>query len=94
MILDLLNDPEMSSLYLFVEVDLLAGDLSGLDGLMVTENDFSMTEAKALVLRAFFDSRRPIFLGMDDLDENWNGAVPGLLSSVRGRITRTSSSRR
>ncbi len=80
----LLSNPELSSRYAFTDVDYGYEDLSDLDGLIIAPTDGEIILDRALALRAFYDSHRPIFLAMDDLDSNWNGAVPGLLGPVFG----------
>ena len=79
-----LANPELSSQFAFVEVDYTYGNLEDLDGLMIAGDDGEITSAGATALRAFYDSRRPIFLGMDDLNYNWSGDIPGLLGPVFG----------
>ena len=44
----------------------------------------STTEDEARVLWDFHASGRPVFLGMDDLDDNWTGHVPALLGTLFG----------
>ena len=80
----LLGSPELASMYLFQVVDYAVEDLTGLDGLIVAETDYAINETRALALRAFSDSGKPILLGMDDLDDVWMGTTPGLLGPIFG----------
>ena len=79
-----LNNPQLTGLFAFQELNYEYDDLSQIDGLMISESDNSINEAEAIVLRDFFDSGRGIMIGMDDFDSIWNGAIPGLLGPVFG----------
>ncbi len=79
-----LNNPQLTGLFVFQELNYESDDLSQIDGLMISESDNSITEAEAIVLKDFFDSGRGIMVGMDDFDSIWNGAIPGLLGPVFG----------
>ncbi|MFH1842238.1 MAG: choice-of-anchor D domain-containing protein, partial [bacterium] len=78
------SNPTLSGEFAFEQVDYANDDLSHLDGLMIGGSDGEITLAGATALRDFYDSRRPIFLGMDDLNYNWSGAIPVLLAPVFG----------
>jgi hypothetical protein len=84
-IYNLMASPELPELFAFIEIlDFQYDDLSALDGLIISEYDHEITEAKAHVLRDFYDSGRPIIFGMDDLSANWSGQVPTLIGPVFG----------
>ena len=79
-----LNNPQLTGLFAFLELNYEFDDLSQIDGLLIAESDNSITETEAIVLSEFFDSGRGIMIGMDDFDSIWNGAIPGLLGPVFG----------
>ena len=80
----MLSNPELAGLYVLQQLNSLADDLTTIDGLVVAEFDGDLTEDEAHVLWNFHASGRPVFLGMDDLDDNWTGDVPALLSPLFG----------
>ncbi len=87
LIIDLLNDPDLVGLYGFQEVYYPTADLSAFDGLVIAETDNGLDVSRAQVIRDFFDSGRPVVLGMDDLDSDWFDTVPALLGPVFGIST-------
>ena len=80
----MLANPELAGLYVLQELSSLTSDLTALDGLMVAEFDGDLTDDEARVLWDFHASGRPVFLGMDDLDDNWTGNIPALLGPLFG----------
>ncbi|MFH2051548.1 MAG: choice-of-anchor D domain-containing protein [bacterium] len=87
LIFDLLADSDLVGLYGFQEVFYPTADLSALDGLIIAETDNGLDVSRAQVIRDFFDSGRPVVLGMDDLDADWYDTVPALLGPVFGIAT-------
>ena len=81
---ELLGNPEIVGLYVLQNLGTLAIDLSSIDGLIVAEFDGDLREDEARILWDFHASGRPVFLGMDDLDDNWTGNIPALLGPLFG----------
>ncbi|MFH1845081.1 MAG: choice-of-anchor D domain-containing protein, partial [bacterium] len=84
MLYTFLNHPTLSGLYQFEEVNYAVDDLSHLDGLVIAAGDHEITLTGATAIREVYDSGRPIFLGMDDLDSNWSSEIAALLALVFG----------
>ena len=71
MLYSLLNHPELSSQYVFVDVYYYSDYpfIAPYDGLIVVENDHGILPDEAQVLSTYYSSGRPIIMGLDDLDD-------------------------
>ncbi len=76
LIYDVLNHPDLPAKYIFTDIGdhYVSATLQGYDGVLVNEADFALTLDEAQALRLFADAGKPVFLGMDDLD-NTGSAV-------------------
>jgi len=63
------GDPELGD-YTFTDVGnyWTYSTLEPFDGVIIAESDYGLSETEAAALRQFFESNRPVILGMDDVD--------------------------
>ncbi|MFQ5770305.1 MAG: choice-of-anchor D domain-containing protein, partial [bacterium] len=73
MLFFLLSDSSLVSKFVFTEVANynVFSQIKSFDGLIISEFESEVTNARAQSINSFYNSGKPIILGMDDLDDNY-----------------------